>query len=92
MPVGDQRFWYQGAFEHVMALLEELCVAVPVQSLWPCCFRPIVILDTQLEDGNLVRFGISEIGCSPVGQHLLFFLLKNTAGTSLYKLVWKLVA
>lgn len=50
------------------------------------------MLDTQLEDGNLVHFGISEIGCSPVGEHLLFFLLKNTAGTSLYKLVWKLIA
>lgn len=75
-----------------MMALEELHVAVPVQSLWPCCFRLIAMLDTQLEDSNLVHFGISEIGCSPTGEHLPFFLLKNTAGTSLYKLIRKPVA
>lgn len=91
MPVGDQRFWYQGAFGHVMAL-EELCVAVPVQSSRPCCLRLILMLDPQWEDGDLVHFGISEIGCSPTGEHLLFFSLKNTAGTSLYKLIWKPIA
>lgn len=49
--------------------------------------RLIGMLDTQLQDGNLVHSGISETGCSPTGEHLLFFLLKNTAGTSLYKLI-----
>lgn len=34
MPVGDQRFWYQGAFERVMAL-EELSPCGPAaQADW----------------------------------------------------------